>query len=143
MRNATGVSHTASVRGQFHADELSVLFFTGMTVESLTDFKLDTGREWLMKYCTGQAGFSWQDAAEMWKEPQLLQWWNLEWRRMDHFIILPMLHKIVEQERGEVYRAMHTDVFLSKHPNNVILQLSLARVLGRMVKTESNAEQTR
>ncbi len=136
MRHAKRVTHTATIRGQFHADEQAVLWFTGMTVDALTDFKLDTGREWLMKYCTSSQGIPRQEAAELWQEPLLLQWWNLEWKRMDHFIILPILHKIVEQEREAVYKDMHIGVFLSTHPNYRIMELSLARVLSKMMKKE-------
>lgn len=132
MKNANGVSHTGRIKAQFHSDELSVLFFTGMSLESLTDFKLDTGKRWLMLYATKQ-GLG-ENAEELWKEPLLLQWWNLEWRRMDHFIILPMLHKIVEAEREEVYKAMHCDVFLSEHPNHTLLELSLMRVLKKALR---------
>ena len=137
MRNARGITHTARIRAQFHADELAILFFTGMTVEALTDFKLDTGKEWLIKYCMRVEHFSQAEAQEMWKEPLLLQWWNLEWLRMDHYIILPIIHKIVEQEREAVYREMHCEVFLSQHPNYKLLEISLTRVLAKMSKSVS------
>ncbi len=129
MKNQTGVSHTARVRAQFHSDELSIMFFTGMSVQSLTDFKLDAGKEWLMKYCLRNGVCGQEEAEEIWKEPLLLQWWNLEWRRMDHYIILPMLHKVVSQEREAVYKEMHCEVFLDEHPNYTILELSLMRIL--------------
>ena len=131
MRNDKGVTHTARIRAQFHNDELGIMFFTGMTLESLTDFKLDTGKEWLVKYCRSSAVLTMTEAEELWMEPLLLQWWNLEWRRMDHYIILPIIHKIVQQEREAVYREMHCEVFLSEHPNYKLLEASLFRVMGR------------
>jgi hypothetical protein len=137
MKNKNSVSHTATVRGQFHADELAVLFFTGLTLEGLTDLKLDMGKEWLMKYCCREIGLSEKAAMELWMEPLLMQWWNLEWRRMDHFIILPMLHKIVDQERGAVYEAMHGEVFLSDHPNYRLMELSLLRVCKNIIDIEN------
>jgi hypothetical protein len=139
MRNAKGVTHTARVRAQFHSDELAVLFFTGMTLETLTDLKLDAGKQWITKYCREQEGMSKGDAEEIWVEPDILQWWNLEWRRMDHYVILPILHKIVAGEREAVYRNMHTDIFLSTHPQFQVLELSLMRMMQRRMQKEKEA----
>ena len=135
MRNAKGVSDTGKIRAQFNADEHAILFFTGMTHTELTDFKMDCGQRWISLYCMSHAGFTKEEAESMWMEAELLQWWNLEWRRMDHFVILPILHKIVEAEREAVYKAMHTDVFLEHHPNYKTLELALYHLRKAKVKT--------
>ena len=134
MRNANGVTETGRQRGQFHADEAAVMFFTGMSKQELTDYKLDCGKEWLIKFMTTGKWFSEADAEELWKEPLLLQWWHLEWRKMDHHIILPMIHKVVEAEREAVYREFHEAIFLPEHPNHRVLVKGLEHVVGMMCK---------
>lgn len=137
MRNKNGVSHTGRVRGQFHADEASVLFFTGMDLNELTDLKMDMGKEWIMKHCK-ENGISDVEAEEMWKEEQLLQWWNLQWKRMDHYVILPILHRFESKDAAEVYKEMHYALFLADHPNYQMLVVSLMAVMHRLGENLTN-----
>jgi len=118
------------MRGQFNSDELSVLFFTGMTVGELIDYKLDMAKRWLVRYCVEVYGFSEQTANQLSLEPELLRWWNLHWKRFDHYYILPMLHKVVEAERENVYRAMHEEIFDGQHPSYELMKISLNKMLA-------------
>jgi hypothetical protein len=127
------ITHTRQVRSQFKSDEQAILFFTGMNLEALTDYKMDAGKEWISKYLL-MHHFGKDEIEELWKEAVLLQWWNLQWRKMDHYIILPILHKVMAQEREAVYKQMHNDVYLSTHPNYKLLELALINVLARLQK---------
>lgn len=130
------VTHTRRVRSQFDADEKSVLFFTGMTLAELWDYKMDMGREWLMKYCM-RNGMGKEVAEVLWQEPILLQWWNLEWRKMDRFTILPMLHLIVPEKCADMYKEMHLDVFHSSHPDYDLMEIAIKKRLERINEQES------
>jgi hypothetical protein len=132
MKNEKSITATAMTKAQFHADERAVMFFTGMGVEELTDYKLDVGKRWLVLFCINKMGLNKKAAEVLWLEPLLLQWWNYEWRRMDRFVIIPMLHKIMDAERCDVYKAMHEGIFLSEHPSNATLLESLGRLVKQM-----------
>ena len=143
MKHESNVTHTRTMRGQYESDEHAVLFFTGMTLEALTDFKLDTGKEWIISYCLKNGVCGTLGAEELWMEPLLLQWWNLEWRRMDHWVILPMLHKVVHAERESVYREMHRGVMDDHHPSNSMLELALFRCFKQSRKPKFKSRKPR
>lgn len=136
MRNDKGVTHTGRWRAQYDADELAVLALTGMSLGELVDLKTDTGKRWLMIYAMNNCGYTASDAEEMWKEPILLQWWNTEWRRMDHFVLLKVLHLIPPNERATFYRDTHLEVYMESHPNYKLMELTLKHI-SESIKTKA------
>ncbi|NDC41257.1 MAG: hypothetical protein EBZ77_06875 [Chitinophagia bacterium] len=120
-------SNTAQWRAQFRANEMAVLFFTGMSQTELYDFASDMAAKWLTKVVADVldfAGVTEADAANMWlQNDELLKWWWLQWRRFDHYIVIPMLHKVVEAERENVYRQLHQGILDGQHPQyNALLK---------------------
>lgn len=128
MKNSEKVSSTGYWRSQFKADATAVMHFTGMNEGELLDMKMDMGKAWLTKHLQ-EHFFSAEQVAAMWMDKRVLQWWNLNWRQYDHYTILPILHKITEGERYNVYQDMHMNVFREDHPQNLALLEQLSGVL--------------
>lgn len=134
MKSAKGVTHVAKWKALYKADEAAVVSLTGMSYSDLMNLKADMGKQWLTNYAVKNCGYTKEDAAEMWVEPSLLRWWDLEWRRTDHFVIIPVLYRVEPQNRWEMYSDMHLQVFQDHHPNYKMLEYALKCVLERMLK---------
>ena len=137
MKHANSIPYTGKLRGQFHADELAVLFFTQMTEGELFDLKHDMGCRWLMVLFLNN-GLPSEAAMKWWKEPEIMQVWNLHWMNTDHRWIQPILHKVIEQERQEVYRDMHLVVFDETSDDYTILAMSIYRTMERINRNLKN-----
>lgn len=123
----TAITNTRQWRSQLEADKQAILFFTGMTDAEYNDFKADMYFKWIELFCEK---FDLKEIQEAMKtQPNMLRWWNLEWRRFDHFTILPILHQVVRSERENVYKKMHTEVFRDHHPEQAILEESIGNAI--------------
>ena len=65
----------------------------------------------------------------MWAVSEIKQVWDKHWRRMDREVLLPILYKVVDAERENVYRDAHLDVFDCKHTYSIILQKSIVNMI--------------
>jgi hypothetical protein len=136
----TAITNTRQWRSQLEADKQAVLFFTGMTDAEYNDFKADMYFAWVALFCEK---FDLKPIEpHMKEEPNMLRWWNLEWRRFDHFYILPTLHQVAKSEREDFYKKMHSDVFREHHPEMAILEQSISDSLDKVdFKKENNHEE--
>jgi hypothetical protein len=122
-------TNTGRWRGQFHADEAAVLYYTGFTLVELTDLKLDLAKRWLTLYAADYFGMGESNVGDLWQSPELLRWWNLHWRRHDHYYVLPVLHRLCVEERAAVYRELHEEVFDRQYPTCGAMLVSLMRLM--------------
>ena len=122
MTQTSTITATARVRGQWHSDEASVRFFTGMNEVELCDFKADCAERWFVRYFTKELGLPAEVAHALAMDGNLLRWWNHQWRLMDHYYLLPWLHKVVESQRENVYREFHEGIMNGRHPTATMMR---------------------
>ena len=127
----TAITNTRQWRSQLESDKQAVLYFTGMTDAEYNDFKADMFFKWIELFCEQ---YDLKMIAERMKmDSHLMRWWNLEWRRYDHFTILPILHLASRSERETLYRTMHREVFREHHPEQMILDESVSKCIDEML----------
>ena len=135
MKNSKKVSHTGYWRAMYKADELAVLSLTGMTTEELMDLKLDMGREWLIKQLADHH-FKRLHCERLWGTERVIRWWLLNWRNYDHYNVLPILQRVIPEDRLDTYKDMHLNTFRDNHPRKDELREQLAGLLELLTKEE-------
>ncbi len=147
MHTSHNITHVATVRGQNHADELAVLWFTGMTKDELFDLKYDMGKRWVVWwiwrcYCLAHTPDEGNNdrkemelaAEEFYTFKEVLQLWQLEWQRMDREVIAPFMHKWIGADAMDIYRDMHLQVFTPGNTYCKRLEGAMNRMMAMLAK---------